>query len=105
MAKVECPRCNQETISLKQKILTNKWIDVFCPNCGTRLCAQPTVLALLSFLLTWNIIYFGYLTVREASLTFGILFVVGWLLIEVFMYYIPLCALRAKHKPDTDASE
>jgi len=104
MIKIECPRCKQETISLVQKILTNKWIDAHCPNCNARLCADPIILALLSFILTWNIIYFGYLTVNQESWTFATLFVLGWIIIEVFMYYIPLCALKPKTEDNNTPS-
>lgn len=94
---IECPRCNKETISFKQKLLTGKWIDIYCSNCGARLCAQPIVLALLYFMLTWVIIYFGFLAVSEESVIFATMLAVGWFLIELFMYYIPLCILKPKN--------
>ena len=103
MSKIECPGCNKETITLKQKLLANKWVDIYCSECGARFCAQPVALALMSFILTWNFIYFGYLTVKEQSLTWGIAFIVGWALIELFMYYIPLSRLRAKTNTDTSS--
>jgi len=102
MLKTECPSCNKETITLKQKLLANKWVDIYCSECGARFCAQPIALALMSFILTWNIIYFGYLTYKEPSVTFFVMFVLGWALIEFFMYYIPLSRLRTK--PNTDTS-
>lgn len=102
MPKTECPCCHKETITLKQKLLANKWVDIYCSECGARFCAQPIVLALMSFILTWNIIYFGYLIVKDKSPIWVILFFAGWVLIELFMYYIPLSRLRAK--PGTDTS-
>jgi len=99
MSNIECPSCNKETITFKQKILANKWVDIYCSNCGARFCAQPLILALMWFALTWNFIYFGYLTVREDGIVFPILFFSGWLLVETFMYYIPLTRLRAKESP------
>jgi len=103
MPKIECPSCSKETITLKQKLLANKWVDIHCSECGARFCAQPIALALMSFILTWNFIYFGYLTVKEQSLIWGVSLFVGWTLIELFMYYIPLCKLRAKPSADTSS--
>ena len=102
MLNTECPCCNKETITLKQKLIANKWVDIYCSECGTRYCAQPVILAVMSFVLTWNIIYFGYLTVMEGGLIYPSLFVGVWIVIEYFMYYIPLARLRAK--PSTDTS-
>jgi hypothetical protein len=96
MANVKCPQCQKETITFKQKFLTSKWKETYCPNCNARLCANPIVLALLYFMLTWDIVLFGYLTYLENSLTYGITLVVGWFTLEYFMYYIPLSVLKPK---------
>jgi len=105
MSMIECPRCKKETISIMQKVLANKWVDIYCSNCGTRFCAQPIILALMSFALTWVIIYFGFLTISEESMVFGAMFVIGWLLVEVFMFYIPLCALKPKDGSQSPPAE
>lgn len=105
MSKIECPRCKEETITIKQKVIANKWVDIYCSNCGGRYCANPILLALMSFVLTWVIIYFGFLAITQESVVFGTLFVVGWIIVEVFMYYIPLTGLKPKVTEDTTPSE
>ena len=102
MLNTECPCCKKETITLKQKLIANKWVDIYCSDCGTRYCAQPVLLAVMSFVLTWNILYFGYLSAKEGGLIYPTLFVAVWIIVEYFMYYIPLARLR--DKPSTDAS-
>jgi len=103
MLKTECPCCKKETITLKQKLLANKWIDIYCSECGERFCAQPILLAVMSFILTWNVIYFGYLTIKQEEMIYPILFMSGWVLIEFFMFYIPLARLRPKPAADTSS--
>lgn len=103
MLNTECPCCNKETITLTQKLLANKWIDIYCSDCNTRFCAQPAVLAVMSFLLVWDFLYFGFLLATEGDAIFAILLFALWALIEAFMFYIPLARLRAKSKPDASS--
>lgn len=95
MAKIACPQCNEQTITFGQKFKAGKWSTIFCPNCNARMCSNPIVLALLYFVLTWNFLFFGYMAVRESSVYYGITMIVGWAIIEFFIYYIPLSRMRA----------
>ena len=101
MEKIECPQCGEQTISIKQKLKAGKWATIYCPDCGARMCSNPIVLALLYFVLTWNILFFGYLAVHESSINYAITMLAGWAIIEFFMFYIPLNRMRAL-KPDNN---
>jgi len=97
MNNIECPRCSENSITLKDKLRAGKWLDVYCPACGGRMCAQPIVMAIMYMLLTWNFLFFGYLAFRESSLVYGGLMIGGWLILEMFIYTIPLVNLRARN--------
>jgi len=99
MSRIECPACNKETITFKQKLLAGKWVDIYCSNCGARFCDLPIALALMHFAITWDILFFGYMAVRESSIAYAIAMIVGWLLLEFFIYYLPLTRLRLKQPP------
>jgi len=101
MSLIECPSCNKETITFKQKLLAGKWVDIYCTNCNSRFCDQPIVLALMHFIVTWNILFFGYMAFRESSIAYAAAMFIGWFILEFFIYYIPLTRLRSK-KPQTE---
>ena len=94
MENLECPQCSEKTITLKQKLKAGKWATIHCPDCGARMCSNPIVLALMYFVLTWIILFFGYLAFHESNATYAVIMVVGWLIMEFFMYYIPLNRMR-----------
>jgi len=94
MEKIECPQCSEKTITVKEKLKAGKWVNIFCPDCGARMCANPIVMALMYFVLTWNILFFGYMAVRESSFTYTVLMFAGWLILELFIFYIPLNRMR-----------
>jgi len=98
MEKIECPQCSRQTITLKQKLKAGKWATIYCGDCDARMCANPVILALLYFVLTWNFLFFGYMAVRESSLGYFIAMIVGWAIIELFIYYIPLNRMRPLNK-------
>ena len=101
MENSECPQCSENTITPAQKFKAGKWSTIFCPSCGARMCTNPIVLALLYFVLTWNLLFFGYMAVRESSISYAVMMIAGWALIEFFIYYIPLSRMRAL-KPNND---
>ncbi|MDH3326929.1 MAG: hypothetical protein OEM38_09470 [Gammaproteobacteria bacterium] len=103
MEKIECPQCSEQTITLGQKFKAGKWATIFCSNCNARMCANPIVLALLYFVLIWNVLFFAYMAIRESSIYYGIAMIVGWAIIEFFIYYIPLSRMRAL-APSADTS-
>jgi len=94
MGTFQCPQCGEETITVKQKLKAGKWSTIFCPNCNARMCTNPIVLALMYFVLTWNLLFFGYMAVRESSFAYAIAMIVGWLILEFFIAYVPLNRMR-----------
>lgn len=68
-----------------------------CINCSGRVCGQPIVLAVLSFLYVWDLMLFGYLAYLD-SLWYLLVMVVVWLVLDYFSFYIPLAALRTKSR-------
>ncbi len=95
MENSECPQCCEKTITLGQKFKAGKWATIHCNKCNARMCSSPVILAMMYFVLTWIVLFFGYLAVRESSFTYAIILFVGWLMVEFFMYYIPLSRMRS----------
>ncbi len=92
-----CPHCKKPTLSLKQKYLTGKWREVYCPECGGRICAQPIVLAVLSFFYTWDVMLFGYVALAKHSwFYFGVL-ATGWLVLDLLNLTCPVSRMRPKN--------
>jgi len=104
MSNVECPRCGKETITLKQRFQAGKWIDIYCSECGGRMCAQPIVMSIMYFVLTWNILFFGFMAVYESSWAYGVAMVIGWAMLEFFILYMPLTKLRPLKQKDPSES-
>ena len=98
MSHFVCPRCGEKTISLKDKFRAGKWLKIKCSNCGGDLCAQPLVLAVLYFALTWDIVLFGFLTIYDKNWVYGLTMIIGWLIIEYFISYVPLSKLKSVSK-------
>lgn len=96
MTMYRCPHCKNECVSLRQKFLAGKWIDVICPSCGGRSCAYPVLLAVLYFFYTWDVMLFGYITVLEKSVFYCGVMIAGWAFLEVCNLYIPLAAMKAR---------
>jgi len=102
MMNIECPRCNEATITPGDKIKAGKWRDIYCSNCNQRLAANPIVMALMYFALGWVIFFFGFMAVHEESWIYALVMIVLWAILEFFIYYIPLTRLRPKNPPDTE---
>ncbi len=96
MPMFECPHCNQSTVTLKQKLLAGKWVDIICLVCGGRSCVYPALLAVLYFFYTWDVMLFGYLTVHEMSVLYLGVMMGGWLLLELFSLSLPLVRMKPK---------
>jgi hypothetical protein len=101
MEKQLCPHCNQATIKFGQKIKAGKWQDIYCDECGGRSCTQPIVLAIMYFLYVWDITFFTFMAVYEESFVYVGVMVVLALLLEFFIYYIPLSRMK-KREPNVD---
>jgi len=98
MTKFPCPHCNNLTLSLKQKYLVAKWQDVQCDACRGLSCAQPVVLALMSFIYVWDVLYFGVVAYAEHSWAFIGMMLSIWLILDFFCHYIPLSRLKSPNK-------
>ncbi len=100
MASIPCPHCKANTFTWLDKYRTGKWMLLNCPECGGRVCAQPIVLAALTFLYVWDLMLFGYLAYLD-TLWYLAALLTGWLILDYFGLYIPLTALRTNTKtPD-----
>jgi hypothetical protein len=99
--KFACPHCKQPTISLKQKLLAAKWIDVYCAACGGRSCAFPILMAVLYFFLVWDFMLFGYVAYLKHSGFYVGVMIAGWLFLELCGIFIPLAAMKPKSRPLT----
>lgn len=104
MENIECPHCSKQTITPGLKFRAGKWSTISCPDCNGRMCSNPTVLALIYFILTWVILFFGYLAIRESSMSYAIMMIAGWVIVEFFIFYVPLSRMRslqpASQKPE-----
>ncbi|MDH5544473.1 MAG: hypothetical protein OEZ43_02705 [Gammaproteobacteria bacterium] len=98
MNNAACPHCGKETISLSQRLITGHWIDTYCSECSGRVSMNPIILFVMYFLLLWDLFFFGFMAYVEKSIIYLSLMIVGWLIMEVFIYYVPLVALRPKKK-------
>ena len=105
MLMFECPHCKQSTLSLKQKLLAGKWSDVICPHCARRSCVYPSLLVVVYFFYTWDLMLFGYLTVHEKSVLYFSVMIGAWLMLELFSLSLPLARMKSKPiSPDQDSS-
>jgi len=98
MTNFPCPHCNNLTLSLKQKYLAAKWQDVHCDACRGRSCAQPVILALMSFIYVWDVLYFSVVAYAEHSWAFIGMMLAIWLILDFFCHYIPLSRLKSPNK-------
>ena len=105
MTKFPCPHCNKLTISLKQKYLAGKWFNIHCDACLGRSCAQPIILALMSFLYVWNVFYFSVVAYLERSWYFVGILIVLWLILDYFCHYIPLQRMKSPNKKPPVAAD
>jgi len=96
MEKIACAHCKNLTIKPIQKFRAGKWLDVYCSDCGGRQTCFPIGLAILYFILVWDIFYFGFLTIFFFEWYWPTIGLVGWALLEFFIYYVPLVRLRGK---------
>jgi len=96
MEKAECPHCGEATITARLRFRAGKWLDIYCPKCGGRSCAQPIVLAIMYFMHVWNLAFFGFMAVYESSWIYFSIMVVLSLILEFFIMFIPLSRMRKK---------
>ena len=96
MESVICPHCEEAHITPKQKIRGSFWMDIYCPSCGRRSALNPIGMALMYFIITWDLAFFGFMSIYESDFRYFIAMLAGWLLLQTFTYYLPLVRLRNK---------
>lgn len=96
MEAAHCPHCNEPTISGKQRWVASKWKDIYCSDCGGRIAINPILLAIMYFVLVWDIFFFGFMALYEKSIIYFTVMLVGWAILEFFELYLPLVRLRPK---------
>ncbi len=97
MAKFKCPSCKEETISRGEKFRMGWWATTHCRQCDARVAAFPWVLAIISGLHVWNVIWWTGLILFKDSLHYLIYMFIGWVAIELLnLYFNPLATLRKR---------
>lgn len=97
MKNFTCPKCEQDTISVKAKYLTGHWFNVYCPACGARLCAEPIITAVVYMLYFWTVAWFVVWAMAEDDWTLALYMIPVWLIIDITsLLYLPLRTLRPK---------
>ena len=104
--KFNCPHCKKPTISLQQKYLAGKWLDIYCKECSGRICAQPILLAILYFFYTWDVMLFGYVAILKHSWMYVGILIAGWITLDLFNLTLPLSRMRPKagQKPNSGST-
>jgi hypothetical protein len=104
--KFPCPHCKNPTISIGKKYLAGKWLDVYCDECGGRSCSQPIILAVFYFLYVWDVMLFGYVAILKQSWFYLMVLIVGWIILDLFNFSVPLVAMKKKEmKPEPAISK
>lgn len=96
--KFTCPKCEQATISIKDKYRANLWKLISCSNCGARLTASPWILVAIQILYLWNIAWWIAMYKFDAPhlYYFGLLVLV-WLFIDFLgINLVPLAVIRQR---------
>lgn len=92
-----CPKCKEDVIPVRDKYYTSIWMNIYCRNCGARLCAEPIVMALLYFTYFWMAAWFITWAWMEDTWLPIFYLIPLWLLVDIMsVMYMPLMVLRAK---------
>lgn len=94
MEPTECPHCQQNTITFGQRLKALHWFNIYCPECGGKICMQPILIGILYFALVWNVSFFGFMAVYDSDWLYVAVIVALWLILDFFGYYIPLSRMR-----------
>lgn len=98
MKRFPCPKCQQETIPVKDKYLASAWMTIRCGNCGTRLCGHPVLMALLYFVYFWVIAACVFWAWYHGSWVPLVWMLVLWALLDfINIRFMPLKALRPRN--------
>ncbi len=102
MKNYQCPRCEQESIPFKDKYRAGLWGNIHCVNCGSRLCANPILMAVLYAAHTWNVLWWFALFYWTGHYYHLIFMLLVWVVIDfINVHYIPLSVMKPGKKPST----
>ena len=102
MHKTPCPHCEKDAITISDRLKALHWFSIHCANCGKRSCMNPILLSIFWFVVVWDIFFFGFMAWAESSVIYFTIMIVGWIIIDVFGYYIPLSRMRSLPVPDSN---
>ena len=99
MASQPCPHCKQATISWWQKYIAAKWVLIKCSACAGTACSNPYILVFYTMLYVWDVLLFGYVAYFKSDMTFILIMIVGWLILDYFSLFLPLSAMKRSAQP------
>jgi hypothetical protein len=92
-----CPKCEQRSITVRDKYLSGHWINIYCPACGARLFAEPVLLALVYMGYFWAVSWFVTWAMLEDDWSLVLYLIPVWLIIDFLsLAYMPLRVMRPK---------
>ena len=54
-------------------------------------------------LYVWDVMLFGYLFYVTKNWWYLVTLIVGWIILDIFSVYLPVCAMKAKAPPTTES--
>lgn len=97
MFRFACPRCQEDTISFRDKYLAGVWRVIACPQCDARLTAYPILLLMIHMAYVWNILWFFGLYYFERDFIYFAYMAIGWIILDFLnVQIIPLAVLKNK---------
>lgn len=97
MFRFACPRCQEDTISFRDKYLAGVWRVISCPQCAARLTAYPILLLMIHMAYVWNILWFFGLYYFERDFIYFAYMAMGWIILDFLnVQLIPLALLKNK---------
>jgi hypothetical protein len=90
-----CPRCNEDTVSIKDKYRAGLWLPIHCPKCGAKLTAYPWVLMIVHMLYVWNVVWFFGMYWFTGNAFHFVYMAVVWLVLDIVnVNLVPLAVMR-----------
>lgn len=97
MKKHQCPHCQQDTVSFKQKYLAGLWQVVNCQQCNKRSCANPIILALIYMAYAWTLAWFVFGYALEGIIDSLYYLIPIWIGLDLLnINLIPLSRMKSK---------
>ncbi|NOY62982.1 MAG: hypothetical protein GXP10_07515 [Gammaproteobacteria bacterium] len=91
-----CPRCQQQTIPLKEKYKTSYWFLTQCANCSSTISANPIILAIVDVVYVWVAVTFCSMVYFQQSLIPILYLIVVWLILDFLnVHYMALSIVKS----------